>query len=470
MSTPAVTRSAEYTAQAPPVYAGLGLFSTVLGTLLGVLLLPERDATQAALVFPAAMLCTGLAIAPFAASLRDPKAILRLEHLLPFAVVYWLLLDLLQGDAVLLGLTSADVANGFIAVGTFCAGCYGAALFARWHVPGLVQRSVDRDVPPALIFKLAVLCFAVGSFKYFYAVGFNPSKFIFFLGVGRWAAPWGPQTLGGWDAILDHLPYFGFLVPVFGVTLGLRIGWLRGPTILVFLMAVLLLLLLAQGGGRRVVGVMAGAPLITWILAQQRLDVRKLIVIGVAVASILYFMEVMLRYRNIGLAHYFYGDAAEEVAFDRVNVDDNFFRLCQIIKIIPDSHDYVYHQQLVYALVRPIPRAIWQGKPVGSGFNLAEFIGEKGLSLSVSVISEWYMSGGYIIVLIGGLIYGQLARMVSALWAVTHLGVGRLLYAVCAMTLFAGVRSMTELVLMSYIVLAWLAIWWLFLRNRTDKD
>ena len=72
------------------------------------------------------------------------------------------------------------------------------------------------------------------------------------------------------------------------------------------------------------------------------------------------------------------------------------------------------------------------------------------------------------LVFIGGVIYGQLARMLSVLWSVTGHGVGRVIYAVSAMALFAGVRSMTDLVLMSYILLAWIACWWLLLRRRAD--
>jgi len=43
---------------------------------------------------------------------------------------------------------------------------------------------------------------------------------VYYLGQERWAAPWGRGQLGGWDAFLDHLQYFGYLLPVLTVVIG----------------------------------------------------------------------------------------------------------------------------------------------------------------------------------------------------------------------------------------------------------
>ena len=99
---------------------------------------------------------------------------------------------------------------------------------------------------------------------------------------------------------------------------------------------------------------------------------------------------------------------------------------------------------------------------------MAEFLGERGLTLSSSVIAEWYASYGFIAVFFGRLLCGIYARIFGALWVFTNYPVGRLLYGVAAMALFAGVRSMIDLVLMSYIVLAWLPLWW-FMLKRANK-
>ena len=57
--------------------------------------------------------------------------------------------------------------------------------------------------------------------------------------------------------------------------------------------------------------------------------------------------------------------------YDYLHVDDNFLRLSQVIQIVPAEHDYVYFQQLVFTVVRPVPRVFWPGKPVDPGFRPA---------------------------------------------------------------------------------------------------
>lgn len=451
----------------PPLYAGLGALATLVATAFAVALVPDVGHHGENMVLAGVVMVIGLGLAPLVASFRDPKALLRLEYLLPLALVYWLLLDLLQGDARLEQVQAESIQGALLALGLFGASAYGAAYAGRVRLPRVLRRSAVYQLDTRLHFSLCVLCFGLGIFKFAYAVGFDPIAMVYYAGVNRWSAPWAAGRGGGWHSFLDHLPYFGYLVPVLAVTLAMRIGWRRWPAIIALLMALILLALLAQGGGRRVVGFMAGAPIIAWVLAQRRLTVSRVAVVALACATVLYAMEVMLEYRNRGLAAYFSGGTFA-VEFERINVDDNFLRLAQVVEIFPDKHDYVYHEMVAFTLVRPIPRALWAGKPTDPGFELSELVGVEGATLSASVVAEWFASGGYIAVILGGFIYGALARAASVLWRVTHIDSGRLLYGIMAMALFTGVRSMLELMLMSYVVLGWLTVWW-FMVGRKEK-
>jgi hypothetical protein len=126
--------------------------------------------------------------------------------------------------------------------------------------------------------------------------------------------------------------------------------------------------------------------------------------------------------------------------------------------MVPESHSYVYEKQIFFILIRPIPRVFWEGKPINPGFDLGDILGESGLSLSSSVIGELYLSFGFIAVLIGGLIFGRLAGMFSELLLPLPGSAQTLVYSLAAMTLVAGVRSLLELVLMSYMLLAWIIV------------
>lgn len=178
-------------------------------------------------------------------------------------------------------------------------------------------------------------------------------------------------------------------------------------------------------------------------------------------------MQFLLEYRGIG-SKAFFSNETEQTQYEYLHVDDNFLRLAQIIDIVPKRHPYIYEKQIIFTLIRPIPRALWPDKPQDSGFDLAQAVGKEGVSLSSSVIGELYLSAGWIGVLFGGWVYGRLASMVSRLL----LGVAEswsssaIIYGLSAMTLFAGVRSMLDLVLMSYALLAWIIISKLLLKRQ----
>ncbi len=139
-------------------------------------------------------------------------------------------------------------------------------------------------------------------------------------------------------------------------------------------------------------------------------------------------------------------------------MDDNVYRFCQIIQIIPEAHPYVYHQYLIWVLVRPIPRVFWPGKPVDPGFDLPATLGVKGVSFSCSTVGELYMSGGLIAIALGGWLYGRLSGMASRLLTQGATFGAYVVYSILMMALFAGMRSMLDLVLISYVVLAWIAL------------
>ena len=179
----------------------------------------------------------------------------------------------------------------------------------------------------------------------------------------------------------------------------------------------------------------------------------------------------MLEYRNIGLGALvgIRTDAAESreekkrfFETEHLRVDDNFFRLCQVIQLIPKSYPFVYHEYFLYVIVRPIPRVFWPGKPIDPGFDLPSAVGAEGVSYSYSVIGELYMSLGFIGIALGGWFYGRLSAMARGLLARCNTLAGLVMYSVVVMALFSGMRSILELVLVSYVVVAWILISKLF--------
>jgi hypothetical protein len=89
-------------------------------------------------------------------------------------------------------------------------------------------------------------------------------------------------------------------------------------------------------------------------------------------------------------------------------------------------------------------------------------VGTTGASLSSSVIGELYMAGGFLAIALGGWLYGRLAGMASQLLTQRTSLSALLVYAIVTMSLFAGMRSMLDLVLVNYATVAWIGLLWLY--------
>jgi hypothetical protein len=452
----------------------LGILSTCIATTLSILLIPDNPTPDGALFYPALVMSAGLAAAPVATAIHYPKTLLRGESLLALAPIYWLLLDLLQGVYSMEDITADQVRKAFLGIGIFVVMVWLGAIRRAWRIPQVVISSVSQEFSVNTYFALALACFFIGMLNFAVPCNFNVLEMIHYLGQERWAAPWGRGQLGGWDAFLDHLQYFGYLLPVLTVVIGRRAGVRNPRTIICVAMSIVVALFLAQSGSRRVVGVVAGMALILWILDQQRLRIKHLIVSAGAIAVLLITLQVMLEYRNVGLGVLI---GNNEVASGRaekrqlleeehLRVDDNFYRLCQIIQLIPDSYPFVYHKYFIYVIVRPVPRVFWPGKPVDAGFDLPTALGVQGVSYSYSVIGELYMSLGFIGIALGGWFYGRVASIASGLLARCTTQGALVIYSIVVMALFSGMRSILELILVSYVVLAWVGLSHLFIKLK----
>jgi hypothetical protein len=421
-------------------------------------------------------MAAGLALAPITAAVGYPKTLLRGESLLTVAPIYWLLLDLLQGVYSMDGITATEVRQAFFAIGLFVVMVWIGSARRPWTTPDVLIRSVSQEFSLNTYFALALACFFLGMLNFAIPCNFNVFEMAYYVGQERWAAPWGRGQLGGWDAFLDHMQYFGYLLPILTVVIGRRVGVRNARTLICVALSIVMTLFLAQSGSRRVIGVVAGMALVLWILDQQQLRLKHLIATGLSVVVLLLALQVMLEYRNVGFGVLVGGDAnvsrlekRQLLEEQHLRVDDNFYRLCQIIQLIPQSYGFVYHQYLVYVLVRPVPRVFWPEKPVDPGFDLPSALGVEGVSYSYSVIGELYMSLGFIGIALGGWFYGRVSAFARGLLVRSATQGALVIYSIIVMALFSGMRSILELILVSYVVLAWVGIAQLFIKLRRAK-
>src|SRR5437763_17034167 len=62
-----------------------------------------------------------------------------------------------------------------------------------------------------------------------------------------------------------------------------------------------------------------------------------------------------------------------------------------------------------YAILHPVPRVMWPGKPEKLSVETADALGVKGLTVSSTFVGEAYMMAGYPGIVIVALLFGWIA-------------------------------------------------------------
>jgi len=436
--------------------AGLAFAATASSLLIALSVFPADPSPRGALTIPAVILSAGILLVPISRAIRRTPQLLGAENLVAFGYVFWLLLDLIQGAYDLRDAADWALRDAFIAVGVSAAAMWIGVAGRPWKLPNWLAEIASREMDTRTVARLVPACFCLGMFNFAYSTGFDLPRMFSYLGESRWSAPWGRGQLGGWDAFGDQLQYFGYVLPSLTALLIARRGFNFGVALSVAASGVMLAFL-SQGGGRRIVG----AAIIVWIQAQKELKVRRLVLAAAAVVGLLTVMQFMLNIRGQGYEAFAFRGESE---YDYLHVDDNYLRLAQVIQIVPAELPYVEHRQIWFTIVRPVPRVFWPGKPVDPGFDLPAIVGMKGVSLSTSIIGEWYITFGWIAVILGGWLHGRLSRTVNQLREVEIYKTNPIVYGLAVMVLVSGMRSMQDLVIMSYALVAWWAV------NRLIRD
>jgi oligosaccharide repeat unit polymerase len=434
--------------------AMLGCVSSLVGTFVAAqVLFPGNPTPAGALQMSGVVLALFILVIPIIRVLAGVEAS-NAENLVAFGYVFWLLLDLIQGAYDLTDAKPQSLRLAIVAVGVSAAAMWVGAAGRAWRIPAWVIDGVSRPLDTQTIVRAVPICFLFGMFNFAYSTDFNIPVMFSYLGEQRWAAPWGRGQLGGWEAFRDQAPYFGYVLPALTALLISRLGLANPKSLFAVVCSVIMLLFLTQGGGRRIVGVTVGAALMVWVQANPGTRFKNFIVIGVGAVALAWTAQFMLGVRSVGYEEY--RQTGSE--YDHLHIDDNFLRLAQVIELVPARRDYVRHRQIVFTLVRPIPRVLWPGKPVDAGFDLPSEVGVKDVSLSMSIVGEWYLSFGWIAVIIGGWFHGRLAQTVNSLREIGDHAHNPVVFALAAMVVLSGMRSMLDLVLMSYALAAWWAV------------
>jgi hypothetical protein len=425
----------------------------VVGLTVALVTIPSDTQAPGALELPALLL--GLSI--IAGMVSEMVSVgmaagFAAKYIILLGVIYFLLLDAFQPDIVMVVPRDA-VVYSFICIALFAVAVHAGASF-RAGMPKGIKILASRELPLGFLNLQVVLFFVLGTFYYVYSAGFSLAAIANGLFADRWGAPWARTALGDSRAFLEHLTYFGFLLPTLTVLIAYKVRTLRHASVLLgAVLSLGFLVFVFQGGGRRLVGEIIGCAVLTALIKERhRIGFRGVAITLAAVVVLLVGMEVMLFSRVQGLDRTDLG----EFSMTTVHVDDNLLRLAQTVDLVPRQYDYVGVRWLMFVLVRPVPRAWWTGKPTDSGFDLAASLGITTVALTRSVVGESYSAFGWAGVLAVGLFLGFLSGKWSSLLSLDLSAFGAALYSFGVFPLFLAVRSLDELVLQTYPLLFWL--------------
>ena len=309
------------------------------------------------------------------------------------------------------------------------------------------SETLKREVPHYWMIAIFWCCFGIGYLHMFMAVEpmFSLNEVLYYFMEPRFSQPWQRGKFGDWKALLVELGLFIYLLPpLAGIMIARRH---RYPALQLLLVCVALAFTAFYGftsGTRNVFCSYLVTFLIGYAFALTGDRKRELVTLCASSAVIMVIATYfMLEFRSVGFSNYINNrynplEKPERTLF----VDYNLYAICKLVEVFPDKKDFLGFEIPYVALIRPIPRAVWKGKPEGLTSSIEDALGVEGLTISASFVGEAYMSGGMIAVLVTALFFGLLTGWWNFLASARNSELGILIYA---SGFFASVISMRSL-------------------------
>lgn len=339
------------------------------------------------------------------------------------------------------------------------------------------------QLPPWMLFGGLVAAFFFANLWQFMAVQFNPVEWFEQIQGARFSQPWSRGRLGGWSSLLSELALLGYIVPpAAGLIYAKRRHFKAWQLLLVTAILGLQIFAAVCAGTRNVFGAYLVGLAAGYFLVQPRLQVWKLALAGAVVGFVFVVVgDHMLKFRQVGFATYveyhdpplfsFLADEDELINDPFMEgkgyfVDYNLLSIIQLMRAFPERYPYLGFEMPWVAATKPIPRAIWPGKPEGLSVGIEEAIGVEGLTVSCTFVGETYMAAGVFGVLLGGLFFGAVAAFYNRLGGQGSSLYSLLMFAVCTYAMVISMRSITSFTTALLPVFALWVFARVFLRNR----
>jgi len=318
------------------------------------------------------------------------------------------------------------------------------------------------------ILILFVTAFCVGYLHMLVAVDFNIFELIQEMVAPRFSQAWTRGSLGGLRELLvtvgDLLLY---VIPVFGGCI--LADWRRYnlPQLMIVGFGVAFTLFYGFAGGTRNIFAVYLVLLVgAYIIFSPKMGwKRTTILFGMTGGVLLLSSYYMLQFRTVGLANYMAGNSnVRGFQKETLFIDNNLPVIGMLTEIFPDRIPFLGSEMASYAILHPVPRVMWPGKPEKLSVETADALGVKGLTVSSTFVGEAYMMGGYPGIAIVALLFGWLAGWWNRFGRDLRSHISVVMYA---SGFFAAMLSMRSMIWTTTAMLPTVAIWFYIRWRRT---
>jgi len=297
-----------------------------------------------------------------------------------------------------------------------CALGFSTLAIAR-HFHPRPSRELNRlftyDASPRFVLCLFWLCFFGGFAHMLATVDFNIVRMVEAFMGPRFSQPWQRGQYGDWKALLHEFGMLIYIVPpIAGHLLSERKKYGSLHLVAIFAAFSFTLFYGFSSGTRNLLATYLATFLIAYALSAS--ETKRKEIIAVTLVTVLVLIQsttLMLDFRNIGLRNYITGHAELSQSTDEVFfVDNNLFAMAKIMQVFPQPYEYLGLEIPYLAIIRPIPRAIWPGKPEGMSVSIERALQaeDMGLTIAVTYLGEAFMSFGMTGVILSSLLLGSL--------------------------------------------------------------
>ena len=425
----------------------------VVGLALTWGALPSSDAES---IFDTAAIGVGVALLAATAveAAAGVRALIRTDNLMLWVFYGLTLLEFLFPQPDVNSSVSIDAATR--GTGVVLLAFFG--LVVGRHLVSTRSRPVAPvDLKPNHLFALFLFAFIVGYLHIFIAVNFNLIDMIEQMSRPRFSQSWGRGKFGDISALVYELSLLIYLLPpIAGFIFARAKQFSAMQKLFVTLVLALTFFYAFASGTRNVVGTYVIAMFGSYVLSRPDLNLKRLLMVGIPLAAMLLFVStLMLELRSAGGIRSLGND---ERQYNTLYIDHNVVNISNLTNVFPDTFDYLGLEIPYQSIIKPIPRALWPGKPEGLSTSIEAALGsfDGVTTLACTFAGEAFMAFGFVGVLIAGLFFGAAAGWWNQVGRNRDSSFSQILYAsgfLCA------AMSMRSLLTMVPFMLPTVAMW-----------